>query len=225
MQLQILLWSFCSCCCLSAPAAGPSGPVKNCTFRYPPIATSDFSREIKSLKEYLLLDYKVLMPFNLKPDIFCGELWDLHFINENLKKLIGVSGKSLAKLFMEIYNQTKFVEDCNIEVDNSSVNFELANISQFVDLIPFRLRSLSKKMEDLTSEENNADFRNCTIIQCQIESSTLTNNTSVWKLEKKQSSQLISLGRSYWGLLLPVLLVCLIFPLWKLFQYSSSSAL
>ncbi|XP_070622912.1 fms-related tyrosine kinase 3 ligand isoform X2 [Erythrolamprus reginae] len=97
----------------------PFGPLKSCSFNYPPIATSDFSQDIKPLKEYLLLDYKVSMPFNLKPDIFCSSLWDLHFINENLKKLIKVSGKRLKKLFEKIYNHTKFVEDCNIEVSLS----------------------------------------------------------------------------------------------------------
>ncbi|KAK9397454.1 fms-related tyrosine kinase 3 ligand [Crotalus adamanteus] len=203
----------------------PFGPLKGCKFDYSPIATSDFSQDIKPLKEYLLLDYKVPMPFSLKQDIFCSELWNLHFINENLKKLINVSGERLKKLIKKIYNHTKVVESCNIEVDNSSVSFVLTNISQFVDVIPFHLQSLSAKIEKITSEEKCADFKNCTVIQSQIESSKLPINTSDWKLEKKQSSQPVSHKRTYWWLLLPAILVCLIFSLSKKCQWSSSSAI
>ncbi|XP_034279162.1 fms-related tyrosine kinase 3 ligand [Pantherophis guttatus] len=218
----------------------PFGPLKGCSFNYSPIATSDFSQDIKPLKEYLLLDYKVSMPFNLKPDIFCSVLWDLHFINENLKKLINVSGKRLKKLFEKLYDHTKFVEDCNIEVDNSSTSFELINISQFVDVIPSRLQFLSKEIERITSEEEHVDFKNCTIIQSQIAGirsapigqslSVLQNlllpiNTSDRKLEKKQSSQPISHKRTYWWLLLSAILVCLLICLWKKCKWSSSRAI
>ncbi|KAM3822511.1 LOW QUALITY PROTEIN: fms-related tyrosine kinase 3 ligand [Vipera latastei] len=210
----------------------PFGPLKGCKFDYSPIATSDFSQDIKPLKEYLLLDYKVSMPFSLKQDIFCSELWNLHFINENLKKLINVSGERLKKLIKKIYNHTKVVELCNIEVENSSVSFELTNISRFVDVIPFHLQSLSAKIEKITSEEKCADFKNCTVIQSQIGQSfsvlqnlLLSINPSDWKLEKKQSSQPISHKRTYWWLLLPAILVCLIFSLWKKCQRSSSRAI
>ncbi|XP_058036123.1 fms-related tyrosine kinase 3 ligand isoform X2 [Ahaetulla prasina] len=185
-----------------------------------------------SVKEYLLLDYKVSMPFNLKPDIFCSVLWDLHFINENLKKLINVSGKRLKKLFEKLYDHTKFVEDCNIEVDNSSTSFELINISQFIDVIPSRLQFLSKEIERITSEEEHVDFKNCTIIQSQIGQSLsvlqnllLPINTSDWKLEKKQSFQPISHKSTYWWLLFPAILVCLLISLWKKCQWSSSRAI
>ncbi|XP_070622911.1 fms-related tyrosine kinase 3 ligand isoform X1 [Erythrolamprus reginae] len=212
----------------------PFGPLKSCSFNYPPIATSDFSQDIKPLKEYLLLDYKVSMPFNLKPDIFCSSLWDLHFINENLKKLIKVSGKRLKKLFEKIYNHTKFVEDCNIEVGNSSTSFELINISQFVDVIPSRLQSLSMKIEDITSEEKPVDFKNCTIIQSQIGQSLsvlqkillpIKTNTSDWKLEKRQPPEPIPHKRTYWWLLLSPVFVCLLISSWKRCQCSSSRAI
>ncbi|XP_026567805.1 fms-related tyrosine kinase 3 ligand [Pseudonaja textilis] len=200
----------------------PFGLLKGCSFNYSPIATSDFSQDIKPLKEYLLLDYKVSMKSILKPDIFCSLLWDLHFINENLKELIKVSGKSLKKLFEKIHDHTRFVEACNIKEDNNSTSVELINISQFVDAIPSHLRNLSMKIETITSEEKYADFKNCTIIQSQIGQSLsvlqnlpLPINTSDWKLEKKQLSQPISHKRTYWWLLLSAILVCLLINLWK----------
>ncbi|XP_026533183.1 fms-related tyrosine kinase 3 ligand [Notechis scutatus] len=52
----------------------PFGLLKGCSFNYSPIATSDFSQDIKPLKEYLLLDYKVSMKFILKP---VQSLWQL----------------------------------------------------------------------------------------------------------------------------------------------------
>ncbi|XP_013908746.1 PREDICTED: fms-related tyrosine kinase 3 ligand isoform X2 [Thamnophis sirtalis] len=181
-----------------------------------------------SVKEYLLLDYKVLMPLNLKQDTFCSLLWDLHFINENLKKLINVSGEKLKTLFKKIYDHTKFVEDCNIKIGDSSTSFELKNISQFVDAIPSCLQSLSKKIERIT-EEKHADFRNCTNIQSQIGQSLsvlqnllLPINTSDWKLERKKP---IFHKRTYWWLLLSAILVCLLISLWKKCQGSSSRAI
>lgn len=69
-------------------------------------------------------------------DIFCSELWNLHFINENLKKLINVSGERLKKLIKKIYNHTKVVELCNIEVVSWRTLFRvLQNTTQVIPIL------------------------------------------------------------------------------------------
>ncbi|XP_062993699.1 fms-related tyrosine kinase 3 ligand isoform X3 [Elgaria multicarinata webbii] len=140
-----------------------SEPSDDCIFGYSPFQTTSFSDDFENLKQYLLFDYPVFMPSNLKPD--------------------------------------------------SCVDFERTNISQFLEPIPSFLKSLADRMEDYGTDGLHGDFRNCTIIQCLSDSyTTPAANNSVQTHEMNYSSQPISSGRSYWGLLiLPLLLLCLLF--------------
>ncbi|XP_062993698.1 fms-related tyrosine kinase 3 ligand isoform X2 [Elgaria multicarinata webbii] len=141
-----------------------SEPSDDCIFGYSPFQTTSFSDDFENLKQYLLFDYPVFMPSNLKPDEFCLGLWKLHLINRNLKSMIKVSGSSLKRLIKNITSHTKIIEKCKI--DDSCVDFERTNISQFLEPIPSFLKSLADRMEDYGTDGLHGDFRNCTIIQC-----------------------------------------------------------
>ncbi|XP_061445277.1 fms-related tyrosine kinase 3 ligand-like isoform X7 [Rhineura floridana] len=97
----------------------PSEPGKDCNFMYPQLHSIDsiehFSHVIEELKQYLLLDYPVSVPSNLKLDEFCQELWELHLIHSKLTSMMRVSGSSLRKMFLNITTHTNFIEGCKIE--------------------------------------------------------------------------------------------------------------
>ncbi|XP_061445276.1 uncharacterized protein LOC133366316 isoform X6 [Rhineura floridana] len=101
----------------------PSEPGKDCNFMYPQLHSIDsiehFSHVIEELKQYLLLDYPVSVPSNLKLDEFCQELWELHLIHSKLTSMMRVSGSSLRKMFLNITTHTNFIEGCKIEVSLS----------------------------------------------------------------------------------------------------------
>ncbi|XP_042331912.1 fms-related tyrosine kinase 3 ligand [Sceloporus undulatus] len=180
-------------------------PSKGCIFEHVPIDTQNFSSKVENLIRYLLFDYQVSVPVNLKPDGFCQELWKIHLINRNLKSMISVSGSELKKLIRKIASHTTFVEECNIDI--SCVTFTMTNISEFLAPIPSLLTDLRDMMEGLIEEELG-DFSNCTAIQCQPEPSpTAAPQVTAPKKETDQHSEHASLGRPYWGLLLIPLLV------------------
>ncbi|XP_061445273.1 fms-related tyrosine kinase 3 ligand-like isoform X4 [Rhineura floridana] len=145
----------------------PSEPGKDCNFMYPQLHSIDsiehFSHVIEELKQYLLLDYPVSVPSNLKLDEFCQELWELHLIHSKLTSMMRVSGSSLRKMFLNITTHTNFIEGCKIE--DSCVSYMETNITQFLQPIPLLIETLANKMEDLI-DKGLGNFSNCTIIQC-----------------------------------------------------------
>ncbi|XP_034990157.1 fms-related tyrosine kinase 3 ligand isoform X2 [Zootoca vivipara] len=153
-------------------------PSKNCIFQYSPFDTTNntqkFLSKIEELKQYLLLNYPVDMPSNLKPDGFCQELWEVHLINKKLKHLASVSGRILQQMFFSITENLRFIEGCNIE--DSCVRFVRTNITQFLNPIPYRIGNLADKMELIPPEEP-ADYSNCTVIQCQPEAPKVSGNS------------------------------------------------
>ncbi|XP_044304084.1 fms-related tyrosine kinase 3 ligand isoform X2 [Varanus komodoensis] len=141
-----------------------SEPKKVCIFQDPPLQTTSFSDDFEELKKYLLFDYPVFVPSNLKPDEFCLGLWKVHLIDRNLHSMIQVSGSSLKKYIQKIRHHTTFINECKI--NDRCVAFERTNISQFLEPIPSFLMSLANWMENLLENSSAADFHNCTTIQC-----------------------------------------------------------
>ncbi|KAJ7313930.1 hypothetical protein JRQ81_005745 [Phrynocephalus forsythii] len=176
---------------------------QDCNFEHVPIQSGGRdSFGVEDLKSYLLLDYPVPVPSNLKLDAFCLELWNIHLIHRNLKSMLRISGDNLKRWMQGIMNHTKFVEDCNLT--DSCVTFKMTNISHFLEPIPSLLVTLHAKMKSLTEDER-ADFSNCTIIQCQPD--VFTTPVSE-KQGRTQPSESTSHGKHYLGLLIiPVLLL------------------
>ncbi|XP_061445274.1 fms-related tyrosine kinase 3 ligand-like isoform X5 [Rhineura floridana] len=202
----------------------PSEPGKDCNFMYPQLHSIDsiehFSHVIEELKQYLLLDYPVSVPSNLKLDEFCQELWELHLIHSKLTSMMRVSGSSLRKMFLNITTHTNFIEGCKIE--DSCVSYMETNITQFLQPIPLLIETLANKMEDLI-DKGLGNFSNCTIIQCLDSFTTPVTQNFAQTQERIQSSQPTPPGRSYWGLfLLPIPFFCLLLiarrPCRELFQ-------
>ncbi|XP_054850896.1 uncharacterized protein LOC129340248 [Eublepharis macularius] len=187
-----------------------SGLCKNCNFTYSPLVTTSTSEIIKNLKEFLLLDYPVSVPSNLKSDKFCFELWQLHFIYRELSRLIQVAGFQLRQNISrleEILNLKELFQFCEIESD--CVDFERTNISVFLDSIHSNLKKMAAKLEPAT-DQNPTDFSSCTSVQCQADSlSTPYPGYSSQMLEITQTSRSAILRRHHWLLLLIPLLVCL----------------
>ncbi|XP_053219771.1 fms-related tyrosine kinase 3 ligand [Podarcis raffonei] len=202
---------------------------QNCVFQHVPFESTNntqlFLSKIKELKQYLLLNYPVDMPSNLKPDGFCQEIWEVHLINKKLKHLASVSGRILERKFFNItYHIASFIEGCNIE--DSCVRFVGTNITQFLDPVPYHIGNLADKMEKLIELKESANYSKCTIIQCQPDSFTTPGTENVTQSHGGvQSSQQTPLQRSHWGpflllLLIPISCFLLIMtrPLRNLFQ-------
>nr|XP_028559535.1 fms-related tyrosine kinase 3 ligand-like isoform X2 [Podarcis muralis] len=152
---------------------------KNCVFQHVPFESTNntqlFLSKIKDLKQYLLLNYPVDMPSNLKPDGFCQEVWEVHLINKKLKHLASVSGIMLERMFFNITTHiVSFIKGCNIE--DSCVRFVGTNITQFLNPVPYHIGNLADKMEKLIELKESADYSNCTIIQCQPEAPKVPGN-------------------------------------------------
>ncbi|XP_020648337.3 fms-related tyrosine kinase 3 ligand [Pogona vitticeps] len=173
----------------------PSESSQVCSFEHNPLHSGNFSREVGNLKQYLLFDYPVSVPSNLKLDAFCLELWEVHFINKNFNNMLSVSGNELKKLIQNVTRHTNFAKECNFT--DSCVTFEKTNISHFLEPIPSLLATLRDKMNEQIDEEP-VDFHNCTIIQCQPD---LFTTPAGEKQRRTQPSEQNFLGRSYWGLL------------------------
>ncbi|XP_033026928.1 fms-related tyrosine kinase 3 ligand-like [Lacerta agilis] len=199
---------------------------KDCIFQYAQFETTNntqhFLSKIEELKQYLLLNYPVDMPSNLKPDGFCQELWEVHLINKKLKHLASVSGGILEQMFFHIIDHLPFIEGCNIE--DSCVRFVGTNITQFLNPVPYHIGKLADEMEKLIRLKELADYSNCTVIQCQPDSFT-TPVPENFTHDRNHSSQQTQLQRSHWGpflllLLIPIscFLLMMTRPLRNLFQ-------
>ncbi|XP_066485153.1 fms-related tyrosine kinase 3 ligand [Tiliqua scincoides] len=155
----------------------PSGLGKDCFWEYRPFPTTDQSGRVKILKGWMLSDYQVSVPTNLKPDEFCQKLWDLYFVNRELVRMISVSGDNLTGVIKKLEEITKFVENCTIK-ESDCIQFERRNVTQFLDSILPLITAWKQHME---ISEEQIDFSNCTVVQCQLDT-----KQAEWKTEQSQ---------------------------------------
>ncbi|KAJ6654386.1 hypothetical protein lerEdw1_006979 [Lerista edwardsae] len=165
----------------------PSGLGKDCFWKHSPLSTTSQPNNIDILKKWMLLDYPVSVPTNLKPDEFCQKIWQLHFIDKELDRMHHVSGKNLSGLIKKVKVITSFVADCKI--NDNCVRVQQRNVSQFLDSILLLFTELTE-----TFEEENIDYSNCTIVQCQLGPKQAEQKTEV---NKSDSSR-----KHYWWLIL-----------------------
>ncbi|XP_053118508.1 fms-related tyrosine kinase 3 ligand isoform X2 [Hemicordylus capensis] len=187
----------------------PSDPDKNCFFAQSPFPTTNTHENvIQKLRDFLLLDYPVSEPSNLKQDDFCRELWELHFINRTLTCMENVAGKNLSEFIKDLKYSLDFFDECIIE--DGCVRFKKTNISQVLDSFSKHYTKLRTKM-GTAKNKGVRNFSNCTFIQCQPEPHTIPVTIYTAPRRKDiQPSQPTSSGRSYWGWP-PILLVFLPF--------------
>ncbi|XP_059584140.1 fms-related tyrosine kinase 3 ligand isoform X2 [Alligator mississippiensis] len=88
-------------------------PGQGCIFEHDPFSTT-LTRDIEELTQLLLLDYPVLLPSNLEPDLWCYDFWVIHFVAAELRHMEQVAGRSLNPKIQTVARQIHFLQDCNI---------------------------------------------------------------------------------------------------------------
>ncbi|XP_075461686.1 fms-related tyrosine kinase 3 ligand isoform X2 [Ascaphus truei] len=129
-----------------------------CSFTDSPI-TSTFEDKIKVLLKHLPLDYPISIISNLKTDSWCSEIWKLHFIRNELKRMKNISGEALSVQINKVQEEVEFLGDCKLNVSSDCLVQEQTNVSIF-------LNTMSQTMDTLKVKILN-DFSNCSRILCE----------------------------------------------------------
>ncbi|XP_051845787.1 fms-related tyrosine kinase 3 ligand [Antechinus flavipes] len=181
-----------------------------CSFPDSPIS-STFPGAISTLSDFMLRDYPVDVPENLRADERCWALWHLAVAKETLDRLKLVAGSKVQEPLEGLYAEINFVGRCVNQSFPSCLRFRKANISHL-------LLEVSKHLGALQPLITQQDFGPCQQYRCQPEPSlpvsTLSSPSSLGALggtlrpPRPSSSLLLVLGG------LPVVLLLILGAAW-----------
>ncbi|XP_074164323.1 fms-related tyrosine kinase 3 ligand isoform X2 [Sminthopsis crassicaudata] len=134
-----------------------------CSFPDSPIS-STFAKTISTLLDFMLWDYPVDVPENLRVDEQCWALWHLALAKETLGRLKLVAGSELQELLEAVYTEINFVGQCVNQSFPGCLRFRKANISHLLLEVSSHLGAL----QPLITQRN---FRPCQQYRCQPEPS------------------------------------------------------
>ncbi|KAM9036374.1 fms-related tyrosine kinase 3 ligand isoform 1-T1 [Sarcophilus harrisii] len=186
---------------LADPCSFPDSPISSI---YPGI--------ISTLSDFMLGDYPVDVPENLRVDEQCWALWHLALAKETLDRLKLVAGSKLQEPLEAVYAEIDFVGQCVNQSFPSCLRFRKANISHLLLEVSNHLGAL----RPLITQQN---FQPCQQYRCQPEPSlpvsTLPSPSSLEALEGTlrppgpSSLLLLALGA------LPVALLLVLVAAWR----------